>query len=215
MVTKTHQPIEIQANAEVYGQDELLGHVECLLVNPVSDTVTDLVVKTKAEPRTERVVPLRYLVGSDDHRVELSLNREHLQRLDRFLETDYLQVDYPDEFTAGPVLMHPYLIPDRELVTVETERIPPGELAVRRTATVQATDGKIGKVDQFLIEPESGHITHLVMQEGHLWGKRDVMIPVSAIRSIQDDSVQLSLSKDEVEALPEIATQARKWRARK
>lgn len=214
MASKTRNRMEIQADAEVYGPDGLLGSIEYLLVNPANDTVTDLVVKTTANPKSEQIVPIRYLVPSDESRVRISLDRDRLHRLDRFVDTDYLVVDFPDEYTSGPVLLHPYLIPDRRLVTVKTKHIPPGELPVHPTPTVRATDGKIGRVDEFLIEPDSGHITHLVLREGHLWGKRDVMVPVSAIRSIEDDLVQLSLSKDAVEALPPIATRARSWSIR-
>ncbi|MFN2166188.1 MAG: PRC-barrel domain containing protein, partial [Anaerolineae bacterium] len=56
----------------------------------------------------------------------------------------------------------------------------------------------------FLVDPSTGHITHLVLREGHLWGQRDVTIPVSQIDHFDDDSVSLALDKDSIEALPAI-----------
>jgi hypothetical protein len=69
----------------------------------------------------------------------------------------------------------------------------------------------VGRVDEFLIDPENDHITHLVMREGHLWGQKDVTIPISEIDRIEGDSVYLKLSKDEVEALPAIPMH--RWKA--
>jgi len=43
---------------------------------------------------------------------------------------------------------------------------------VRRGTRVEATDGHVGHVDEFVVNPENGHITHSVMREGHLWGKK-------------------------------------------
>jgi hypothetical protein len=37
----------------------------------------------------------------------------------------------------------------------------------------------------FVVDPKTGHITHLVLREGHLWGQRDVAIPVNAIERIE------------------------------
>jgi hypothetical protein len=42
------------------------------------------------------------------------------------------------------------------------------------------TDGFIGKVDELVAHPEIGNITHPVMRERHLWGKKDVITLLSA-----------------------------------
>jgi sporulation protein YlmC with PRC-barrel domain len=92
---------------------------------------------------------------------------------------------------------------------VAHERLPPGELAVRRGSHVQATDGAVGRVDEFLVDRESEHITHLVLREGHLWGQRDVLVPVSEIGRIDENTVHLTLSKEEVANLPTMSV--RHW----
>ena len=64
-------------------------------------------------------------------------------------------------------------------------------------------------MDELIVDPESDHLTHLVMREGHLWGQKDVAIPVSEIERIEEDTVYLKLSKDEIGALP--AVRVRRW----
>ena len=95
-------------------------------------------------------------------------------------------------------------------VPVEQLQIPAGELAVKRGARVEATDGYVGTVDEFVINSKNSHITHLVMREGHLWGKKDVIIPVSAMDDTHDDTVFLNIDKHQVESLPTFPVQ-RHW----
>ncbi|MGZ6213793.1 MAG: hypothetical protein ACXWMG_02455, partial [Candidatus Limnocylindria bacterium] len=44
-------------------------------------------------------------------------------------------------------------------------------------------------------------IASFVLEHGHLWGKREVIIPIGAVARIGNDEVVLSLSTKEVGAL--------------
>ena len=46
-------------------------------------------------------------------------------------------------------------------------------------------------------------MTHVLLQEGHLWGRREVAIPISAVASTSD-GIRLRLSKQEVQDLPPV-----------
>ena len=94
---------------------------------------------------------------------------------------------------------------------LEHERIPTGEVVIRRGTAVRATDGQVGKVDEFLVDPENDAITHLVLREGHLWGEKDVTIPVSEIDKITENSVYLKLDKQDIESLPTVPVK-RRWK---
>ena len=59
------------------------------------------------------------------------------------------------------------------------EHIPANELAITRGTSVETTDGKVGRMDEFLINPTTDHNTHLVLREVHLLVRKDVTIPVS------------------------------------
>jgi uncharacterized protein YrrD len=85
-----------------------------------------------------------------------------------------------------------------------------GELAIRRGSRVEASDGYVGKVDEFVVHPESSHMTHLVMRDGHLWGHRDVIIPLTAIESTYEDHVYLNLDKKQIESLSSFPVK-RRW----
>ena len=95
-------------------------------------------------------------------------------------------------------------------VSVEHQQIPLGELAVRRGTHVEAIDGYVGHVDEFVVNPENGNIIHLLMREGHLWGKKDVIIPLSAMGETHRDTVFLKLDKHQIESLPTFPVH-RRW----
>ena len=52
--------------------------------------------------------------------------------------------------------------------------------------------------------PRTTACTHLVLREGHLWGKKDVTIPVDQIDRIEADVIYLKLDKAAVEHLPSV-----------
>jgi hypothetical protein len=87
--------------------------------------------------------------------------------------------------------------------TVTYDTIPLGEVAVRRGDRVNAVDGAIGHVKGLVIDTGTDHVTHVLLQEGHLWGRKQVAIPIKAVTSV-DDGISLNLTKQEVEDLPPV-----------
>ena len=77
--------------------------------------------------------------------------------------------------------------------------MPPGELAMTRGMHVNATDAYVGQVDEFAVEPESGHIAHLIMRDRHSFDRQAIFVPVSDIREIGAERVLLSLDKREAQ----------------
>ena len=83
------------------------------------------------------------------------------------------------------------------------DRVPEGEVEVHRGEHIHATDGEIGRVQGFVIDPTDHHLTHVLLDEGHLWGKKTVVIPISAVKDVSD-GVRLSITKAEVGDLPPV-----------
>ena len=46
-------------------------------------------------------------------------------------------------------------------------------------------------------------MTHVLLQEGHLWGRKDVAIPISTVTRVAD-RIEVSLSKQQVQELPPV-----------
>jgi sporulation protein YlmC with PRC-barrel domain len=203
--------MDIPINVDVQCADGLCGRLTHVVIHPLTQQVTHLVVREAETPHTERMIPVALVAETTPNLVRMGCTRDELAKMEPFIETEYIWTkgsgveQLPVGYVPGEYVLWPYVVPEQtEYVPVEHKRIPPGELAVRRGAHVEATDGRVGQVDEFLVDPANGHITHLVLREGHLWGQKDVTIPVSQIQRIEENVVYLNLDKHSIEALPAI-----------
>ena len=87
--------------------------------------------------------------------------------------------------------------------TVVEDLVPLGESDVGPGERVHAVDGEIGRVQGFLIDPGDRRATHVLLKEGHLWGRKEVAIPVSAVTGY-DGGVRLNITKQQVAELPPV-----------
>ncbi len=202
--------MEIPLQAQVECSDGICGRSVCVLINPILNQVTCLVVKLDAFPNTEHIVPVIFLNETIVDTVRLSCSRAELEKMAPFIKTEFVEekvLDYAGyqggASETGPRYLMPYVTSDVSVQTlVDHLQIPPGDLAVRRGTRVEALDGYAGLVDEFVINPENSHITYLVMREGHLWGDKNVIIPLSAMGDVRDNAVFLNIDKHQIEALP-------------
>ena len=195
--------IEIPMNVEVHSTEGPYGKSRCVILDPIKDKVTHLVVREDAFPQSQRLVPIDLVKVSSPEKINLACTPQQLAEMESFVEEQFINAGGP----LADSMLWPYVESGPEVITLVHEKIPAGEVKIRRGSAVHATDGQIGRVDALMIEKETGGITHLILQEGHLWGKKDVSIPADQIKSIEADGVRLKLSKEQVEALPEIHLQ--------
>ena len=125
------------------------------------------------------------------------------------IASESLWAQIPEFDESRPYLLHPYVTPER-LMTWQ-ESLPPGEVCIRRGARVQAFEGKVGWKDDFVVIPTHGEIPHLLLREGHFWGRKELAIPVSAVERIKGRTAHLKLDKKGVRALPSVPVQE-PWR---
>jgi hypothetical protein len=203
-------PFTIGADANC--TDGVCGQVSRVVVDPVARAVTYLVVKpTQGHGHGHglgRLVPLS-LVDASAGQIRLRCTRAEFEKLERGEEKHFLPAANPyPGYHADQVLemahygLHSYLgQPGEKSVTYDS--VPLGEVAVRRSDPVFATDGDIGQVQGLVIDPGSHHVTHVLLQEGHLWGRKEVAIPIGAV-AVLDDGIRLSITKQQVEDLPPV-----------
>ena len=46
-------------------------------------------------------------------------------------------------------------------------------------------------------------MTHVLLEEGHLWGRKEVAIPISSVTRV-DDVIRLTIDKQQVQDLPPV-----------
>jgi hypothetical protein len=208
--------MEIPLQAQVECTDGVCGRSVFVLIDPVADQVTHLVVREDTS-NTEYIVPVDFVTETIVDTIRLRCSKAKLEKMHLFIKTKFIEEKMPINFGyrgtygLGTYYYLPYVNPETTVqVSVEQQQIPPGELAISRGTRVEAKDGYVGHVDEFVVNSQNSHITHLVMREGHLWGQKDVIIPLSAMDETRDDTVFLKLDKHQIESLPTFPVH-RRW----
>lgn len=201
---------------------EVVGELADVIIDPVEKRVTHLVVKPHHGHGESHLVSVELAVPDDDSpEISLRCNREEVRQLPNVEDFAYLRLGEPvvsdPEWDVGVtnVLALPYY--DSGLgyagafdanAGVFYDRIPKGEVEIRRSSSVVTADGEyVGDVDGFLVEHE--HITHFVLERGHLWGRREVTVPIGSVTRVESDTVTVGLSREEIGALP--ARKVHRW----
>jgi hypothetical protein len=212
--------MRLELGSRVDCTDESFGKLVDVVIDPTSRRVTHLVVEPDRDRLLARLVPVELAERGDDASgaVALRATVEEVRRLSPVHEVAYLRLDgFPvddPEWDVGieEVLALPYypwyeLEPAPIDFAVTYDRVPKGEVEIRRASAVHSADGQhLGDVDGFLVD-DSELITHVVLERGHPWERREVAIPIGAVARVETDAVTLSLTMDEVAALPPVAVQ--------
>lgn len=192
------------------------GEVRRVLIDPATDTVTHLVIQPPHRREAGRLVPLD-LVDTTAGNVRLRCTRAEFDKLDRAEESDVVE-GTDSGGLLGDALVHEGgeafapagpgdLIdvgpqPVRRRVVLR-DVVPQGEIQVKPGDRVHAADGEIGRVRGFLADPGDDRVTHVLLSEGHLWGRKEVAIPISAVTGVED-GIRLNITKQQVEKLPPV-----------
>ena len=202
------EKIQFTIGADVNCTDGHCGEVIRVVVNPAAEVVTHLVVEPTHREGLGRLVPLDLVdVDADSGEVSLRCSIEEFGKLEAAEEMHFLPgAGLYEGYAASQVFALPYYGLGLGNITppIVTDTLPTGEVGIRRGQQVQATDGGIGRVQGLVIDRATHHVTHVLLQEGHLWGRKDVAIPISAVTGIEGGDINLTLTKQEVEDLPAV-----------
>jgi sporulation protein YlmC with PRC-barrel domain len=173
------------------------GKVSRVIIDPATQTVTHLVIEPKHRMGLGRLVPLD-LVDTTAGDIRLRCTVEEFGELEPAQEAELL-----DDVTGslGPGAMNAAMGVSAPVPIMVEDVVPLGEAGVNRGEPVHALDGEIGRVQGFLVDPDDHRVTHVLLEEGHLWGRKEVSIPVSAVTGVEN-GIWLSLTRKQVEDLP-------------
>ena len=177
--------------------DGVCGEVSRVIVDPATQVVTHLVIEPKHGHEPGRLVPLD-LVDTTTGEIRLRCTRAEFGQLDPAEENQL--VENTGSTTGVGGTRTPMGI-SHNVRTVVEDVVPVGEAEIGPGEPVHALDGEIGQVRGFLVDPGDHRVTHVLLREGHLWGRKEVAIPVSAVTGVEN-GIRLSLTKKQIADLP-------------
>jgi sporulation protein YlmC with PRC-barrel domain len=205
--------------------DGACGELSRVIFNPVTNIVTHLAVAPKHHKGLGRLVPIE-MVEASDPTIRLRCTLAEFERLDAAEEDQLLPYTNPESGTVtGGAASWPlyqmhldsmplgsagftHLDAPEHPQPVMADRIPLGEVEVHRGDQVHTSDGPVGVVEGLVIDPRDHHVTHVLLKEGHLWGRKEVAIPISAVVHSDAGWIRVGLSKQEVGDLPAVRLSA-------
>ncbi len=223
------ETMDFTIGSEVACSDGVCGELRRVVVDPVARALTHLVVEPRHHRGTGHLVPIEFVESATD-KIGLRCTMSEFEVLEEAEETHFLPgASGRWGYEQGQMLSWPYygllmgigggmggmggglgglgsmgmgsMGAGPQAIT--SDRVPVGEVEVRRGEHVHAKDGTIGRVQGLVIDPSDHHVTHVLLDEGHLWGEKRVAVPIGAVTGV-DDGVRLSLTKDEVRDLPPV-----------
>jgi sporulation protein YlmC with PRC-barrel domain len=179
--------------------DGPVGEVRRIVIDPAARTVTHLVIEPKHRHQPGRLVPLD-LVDTAAGEIRLRCTIAEFGKLDPAEEADL--VEGRGMGVPHPAGRTPMGVPRPARVTVH-DVVPVGEAEVSPGDHVYALDGEIGQVHGFLVDPDGRQVTHVLLREGHFWGRKEVAIPISAVTGAEE-GIRLNLTRQQIEDLPPV-----------
>ncbi|UCC52262.1 MAG: PRC-barrel domain-containing protein [Anaerolineaceae bacterium] len=200
---------DIPISAKVECNDGHCGKSTEVIINPVKRKVTHFVVEDSSLPDySTRLVPVEKVVDMSHDLIRLDCSKDEFIRMEPFVTDRYIDPEVSIEaktYWGADSYVAPLVINDSAPNIRKEEHVPVGELAVHRGMHVDATDGRAGTVDELVVDSEGEVITHMLLRKGHLWGKKDVAVPVTAIEDIYKDTVILNIDKKAIKELPTVS----------
>ena len=185
---------EFVMGAKVSCADGPGGKVTRVIIDPATKTVTHLVIEPKHRLGAGRLVPID-LVDATAGGIRLRCTVEEFGTLESAEEMELVDNVIGDLY--GPAGISP------SVQAIVQDVVPLGATDIERGEPVHALDGEIGRVHGFQVAPGDHRVTHVLLGEGHLWGRREVAIPASAVTKVEN-GIWLNLTKKQVEDLPPV-----------
>lgn len=213
--------VEFEMGVKASCSDGFCGEVRRAILDPATRTVTHLVIAPKHDKAEGRLVPLE-LVDATGPEIRLHCTLDEFERLEPSEEVELAEgMDYGGGYGQAEAVQGYGNVGSMGIggsasgmgigtglghrtPVIVSHAVPLGETEVGRHDRVHAVDGEIGQVEGFVVDPDHHQVTHILLKEGHLWGRKEVAIPVSAVASL-DAGIRLNITKKQVEDLPPLS----------
>jgi sporulation protein YlmC with PRC-barrel domain len=211
--------MRLQLGCPVHSSDGETLELADVVIDPQQRSITHLVVQPRDRRDQARLVPIEKAHGAGaDGSIEIDCTAAEIDQSEPVHTAQYLrigeQIDEDPEWGVGieEITSMPYYggfgpggidagtgpTDFDPHVTASYDRVPKGEVEIRHGSEVTSSDGEhVGHVNGFVTDDEN-RITGFVLAHGHLWGKKQILIPIASVARIENDEVLLSVPKGEV-----------------
>ncbi len=201
--------MNLEIGAEVLGPDGKLGTLTQIVIEPLGERVTHVVVERGGLHPWEKLVSIERITRAEGDRVWTELSFDDMEALPDTLKyvgtapapATPSEVPFADMQPVG--LFWPsnvlgwYLPSQQSSIPAQTQsNLPPGTQGLKSGTPVYSQDGKVGHLDEVVYDEESGKATGMIIRKGFFFA-REFEAPIDWVEAI-DDHIRLSVRSDEI-----------------
>jgi uncharacterized protein YrrD len=201
--------MNLEIGADVLGPDGKLGTLTQIVIEPLGERVTHVIVERGGLHPWVKVVPTETLTHTENARVWTRLTLPEMEAL-----PDYLSLSESGTAPAMPsdvplADLHPvgllwpsnvlgWYLPSHQSSTPAPPQanLPPGTHGLKAGTEVHGRDGKVGHLDEVVYDQESGRATGMIIRKGFFFA-RELEAPIDWVEAI-NDTIRLSVRRDEI-----------------
>jgi sporulation protein YlmC with PRC-barrel domain len=187
-----------------------------VVIDATTNRVTHVVVEPKDKPAGARLVAMNLVEENGPSQgISLSCTTETLDAMEPVRKHTLMgsgeTADQDEGWDVGVEDMQPMtqysagiigeVGPDlTQDVMITYDRVPKGEVELRHASAVYSADEHhLGSVDGVVVGSDD-RITHLLLERGHLWWRRELAVPADSVSKIKTDMVLLGVKKSQLGA---------------
>lgn len=201
--------MNLEIGADVLGPDGKLGTLTQIVIEPLGERITHVVIARDGMHAGEKLVPITHLQRSEGDRIWTDLRQADMDAFPdyrSYRETAAAPAT-PHEVPLGdlrPVgLLWPsnvlgwYLPAHQANAPAHPEaNLPPGTHSLTSGTEVHGRDGKIGRLDEVVYDRDTGKATSMIIRKGFFFA-RELEAPIDCVEAI-NDAIRLSVKGSEL-----------------
>ena len=199
--------LDLNIGSQVLCTDGDCGKLAKYAVNADEWRVTHLIVEDGMVLKKGRVFPFSAVEWATSNEIQLSVHGESLAKYPEYRE-EVIEKPAPEDGNgAAAASVIPYGHGHSAAPPVATVRekvrfgVAEGLAVVEQGTVINGREGKVGKLDHFLVDAVNGAITRVIVQQGLLFAKKR-SIPVFMTDSLSERAIFVAATE---EALKEMA----------
>lgn len=208
--------LQIDYDADVKTADnDTVGQVDHVVIDPVNNTVTHVVVRKGFLFQEDRIIPVEAFDYSRGGQLWLRQDISDIKQFPKFEQTHYIAPDQEpvDAVKPGghamPLFYYPPAgtpwfdeptFPEDPVALGKEMNAPGGTITLEEGTTVKSSDGEVvGDVEQIFTSGKD--ITHVVLSKG-LFFKEKKLVPIRWIKVMGEDEIRLAVDNETVQSAP-------------
>jgi hypothetical protein len=201
--------INLPTYADVFCVDGLAGRCTALVGNLNTHKLAYIVVRSLRPPFQEYLVPVDQVLTTGPARITLKCTRAALHQMAPFEVEAFVLTDVPRYMLSTDAWADPSTasqgIPT--YLPVKRQNLSDDEIALRRGARVEATDGYAGQVLEVLLDADTGQVAGFVLLRAHTSEPHEIYIPASQLERVFEDKVYIKLDRPSLDEMPAAPSQ--------